>query len=104
MYAVIETGGKQFKVQKDDIIDVPKMDADIGTQVELTSVLLYSNGKTVSIGAPYVAQSKVVASVLGHQKGDKIVIFKMKRRKGYRLKKGHRQEYTQLCIKDIISA
>ena len=103
MYAIIETAGKQFKVQKDDIIHVPKMNAEAGTQVEFDSVLLLSNGDLVSVGAPHVTQAKVVASILGHKKENKVIVFKMKRRKGYRRKKGHRQNYTELLIQDILS-
>ena len=104
MYAVIETGGKQFKVEKDYIIQVPKMDLDVGTQVELDSVLLLSNGEEISIGTPHVSKAKVIASVLGHKKDDKVIVFKMKRRKGYRKKKGHRQDFTELMIHDIVTA
>lgn len=103
MYAVIETGGKQYKVGKDDVIHVPKMDADVGAQIELGSVLLFSDGESVSVGTPLVPQTKVVASVLGHGKEEKVIVFKMKRRKGYRRKKGHRQDYTELLIKDILT-
>lgn len=104
MYAVIETGGKQFKVEKDHIIQVPKMDLDVGAQVELDSVLLLSNGEKISIGTPHVSKAKVIASVLSHKKDDKIIVFKMKRRKGYRRKKGHRQDFTELLIHDIVTA
>lgn len=104
MYAIIETGGKQYRVEKDDVIHVPKMKADVGTQVEFESILLLSNGEHTSVGAPNVPQAKVVASILGHKKENKVIVFKMKRRKGYRRKKGHRQDYTELLIQDIVSA
>lgn len=103
MYAVIETGGKQYKVGVDDVIRVPKIEADVGAQIELGSVLLFSDGESISVGTPLVPQAKVVASVLGHGKGEKVIVFKMKRRKGYRRKKGHRQDYTELLIKDILT-
>ena len=104
MYAVIETGGKQFKVVKDGVIQVPKMDAEVGTHVEFDSVLLLAEGEEISVGTPHVPQAKVIASILGHKKDDKVIVFKMKRRKGYRRKKGHRQDYTELHIQDIVTA
>ena len=104
MYAVIETGGKQFKVEKDHIIHVPKMELDVGAQIEFESVLLLSNGEEISVGTPHVSKARVIASVLGHKKDDKVVVFKMKRRKGYRKKKGHRQDFTELMIHDIVTA
>lgn len=104
MYAVIETGGKQFKVSKDDVIRVPKIKAEIGANIEFPPMLLSADRETVSVGTPHVPQGKVVTSVLGHGKAAKIIVFKMKRRKGYRRKKGHRQEYTELLIQDILSS
>jgi len=104
MYAVVETGGKQYTVGKDDVIRVPKLEANVGDEIELSSVLLLSDGGSVSVGTPLVSQAKVVASVLAHGRGEKIIVFKMKRRKGFRRKKGHRQDYTELLISDIVSA
>ena len=103
MYAVIETGGKQFKVSKEEVIRVPKIKAEIGANIEFSPLLLSSDKETVSIGTPHVPQAKVVTSVLGHGRTPKIVVFKMKRRKGYRRKKGHRQDYTELLIQDIVA-
>lgn len=102
MYAVIETGGKQFKVSKDDVIRVPKIKAEVGSHLEFTPMLLSSGRETISVGTPHVPEAKVVTSVLGHGKAAKVIVFKMKRRKGYRRKKGHRQEYTDLVIQDIL--
>lgn len=103
MYAVIETGGKQFKVEKDAVIQVPRMNAEVGMQVEFDSVLLHADERDISVGAPHVPNAKVIASILAHKKDDKIIVFKMKRRKGYRRKKGHCQNYTELHIQDIVT-
>ena len=103
MYAVIETGGKQFKVTKEDVIRVPKIKAEIGANIEFPPLLLSSDREAVSIGTPHVPQAKVVTSVLKHGRASKVVVFKMKRRKGYRRKKGHRQDYTDLLIQDIVT-
>ena len=104
MHAIVETGGKQFKVTKDEVIHVPKVEADIGARIELDSVLLLWNGEKTTVGAPHVPNAKVIASVLAHKRDAKVVIFKMKRRKGYRKKQGHRQDYTELLIQEIIPA
>ena len=101
MYAVIETGGKQFKVSVDDVIRVPKLTAEIGTSIEFAPLLLSAEGENVSLGTPRVPEGKVITSVLGHGKEAKVIVFKMKRRKGYRRKKGHRQGYTELLVQDI---
>ena len=102
MYAVVETGGKQFKVAKDAVIHVPKLEADVGSRIELDSVLLLWNGEKTTVGSPRIPNAKVIASILAHKRDRKIVIFKMKRRKGFRKKQGHRQNYTELLIQEII--
>lgn len=100
MFAVIRTGGKQYKVQKDDTIKVEKLDAKAGDKVNLDEVL-FVDGK---IGAPLVKGAKVVAEVLEQARAPKVTIFKKKRRQNYRRKKGHRQPLTVLRIKDIKAA
>ena len=97
MYAVIKTGGKQYRVTKDDIIEVEKLDAAIGGSVTLDHVLLVGS----KIGTPTVAGASVKATVLNQKKDDKIIVFKKKRRQNYRRKNGHRQNLTVLKITDI---
>ena len=105
MYAVVETGGKQYKVSKGDLIKVEKVGGKIGEKVELDQVLLIKDDKKgMKVGTPTVAGVKVVGRITAQGKGKKIVIFKQKRRKNYRLKQGHRQDHTWIEIKDIISA
>lgn len=102
MYAVIETGGKQYRVQKDDVLFVEKLDANEGDKVELDKVLLVSNEGDLSAGKPYVDGAKVEATVLKQDKAKKIVVYKYKAKKNYRKKQGHRQPYTKLKIEDIV--
>lgn len=101
MYAIIRAGGHQFKVAPGDTIEVEKLDVAPGSQVELGEVLLVSNDKGVQVGAPWVSGAKVLATVLSHGKGEKLIIFKYKPKKRYRRKTGHRQSLTRLAIKDI---
>ena len=101
MYAVIKTGGKQYRVAKDDIIEVEKLDAAIGGSVTLDHVLLVGSEGNAKIGAPTVAGASVKATVLNQKKDDKIIVFKKKRRQNYRRKNGHRQNLTVLKITDI---
>lgn len=100
-YAVIETGGKQYRVQQGDILNVEKLDAEVGASVELDRVLALSNGTDLMIGVPVVEAAKVVASVKDQIRGEKIFNFKKKRRKGYTRKIGHRQSLTVLTIESI---
>jgi large subunit ribosomal protein L21 len=102
MYAIIETGGMQFKVFPNHIIRVPRMDQDEGKKINLDNVLLFSDGEKTLIGSPDVKGAKVTAEILSHGKEDKVTVFKMKKRKNYRRKRGHRQDYTELLIKDVI--
>ena len=101
MFAVIKTGGKQYKVAKDDVIEVEKIDLEAGKAVELGDVLMLSDGGKVDVGAPVLAGAKVSAEVVEQTRGDKIIVFKKKRRKNYRRKKGHRQDLTVLKITAI---
>ena len=97
MYAVIKTGGKQYRVSKDDILFVEKLDAEAGKTVTLNEVLMVGD----KIGTPFVTGASVTATVLEQKKGDKIIIFKKKRRQNYRRKNGHRQNLTVIKITDI---
>ncbi|MDH3699758.1 MAG: 50S ribosomal protein L21 [Alphaproteobacteria bacterium] len=103
MYAVIKTGGKQYKVAKDDVIAVEKLDAENGASVELTEVLLVGNGKDQTTGTPLVDGATVAAEVVTQTRGKKILVFKKKRRKDYRRTRGHRQLVTMLRITDILT-
>ena len=104
MYAVIKTGGKQYKVQKEDVIRVEKLDVEAGAKINLDEVLMLNDGKKSTIGAPLIEGATVVAEVLEQTRADKVIIFKKKRRQNYRRKKGHRQHLTVLRIKDIKAA
>ena len=97
MYAIVDISGKQFKVQTDTTLYVPRQQAEVGDTLTFDRVLLVS-GDEVQVGAPTVSGASVTATVLDHLKGDKIIVFKKKRRKGYRVKNGHRQPYTKLSI------
>jgi large subunit ribosomal protein L21 len=99
-YAVIETGGKQYRVQQGDVLDIELLDTDEGANVEFDA-LAVSNGKELSIGTPVVDGAKVKASVVENLRGKKIYSFKKKRRKGYRRKIGHRQELTKIKVESI---
>lgn len=101
MYAIVEIAGQQFKVQKDQKIFVHRLDAEAGAKVEFDRVLLVDNGGKVSIGAPAIAGAKVTAQVEDHVKGDKVLVFHKKRRKGHVKKNGHRQSFTKITITGI---
>lgn len=101
MYAVIETGGKQFRVAIGDKLRVENLEADAGATIELEKVLMIADGKKVEVGAPLVDGAKVLATVVSHGRGPKIRVFKMRRRKNYRRSQGHRQGYTELEITGI---
>ena len=103
-YAVVETGGKQYRVRTGDVVEVEKLAADVGSTVELDQVLAISDGSSLTIGAPRVDSARVVSTVVEQTRGDKIVNFKKKRRKGYRRKIGHRQDITLLKIERIAAA
>jgi len=102
MYAIVNIAGQQFKVAKDQYIYAPKLDGEAGAVVDFDQVLLIDNGGTVAIGAPTVKGAKVSGKILEHVKGNKVIIFKKKRRKGYAVKNGHRQQYTKLLIENIL--
>jgi large subunit ribosomal protein L21 len=101
MYAIIETGGKQYRVSQGDTIIVEKLPAEVGTTITLDKVHLVNTGDTVRVGTPYVSGAKVLAKVVEHGRGKKIVVFKYKPKKNYHRKQGHRQPYTKLTIETI---
>ncbi|AWW31301.1 50S ribosomal protein L21 [Echinicola strongylocentroti] len=101
MYAIVNIAGKQFKVTKDQYVYAPKMQGDVDASVEFDEVLLADDNGTISVGAPLLDGAKVTGKILDHVKGDKVIVFKKKRRKGYKKKNGHRQEFTKLLIENI---
>ena len=101
MYAIVEIAGQQFKVEKDQQIYVHRLENKEGSKVEFDNVLLIDNDGTINVGAPAISGAKVTAKVVSHLKGDKVVVFKKKRRKGYRVKNGHRQTLTEILIQKI---
>ena len=101
MYAIVDISGKQFKVEKDKFIYTDKIVPKSGKKVEFNNVLLISDKGKVKIGKPMVKGSKVTGEVLDQLKDDKVIVFKKKRRKGYKVKNGHRQELTKILIKEI---
>jgi len=101
MYAIVEIAGQQFKVQKDQKIFVHRLDAEAGQKLEFDKVLLVDNGGKITLGAPAIEGAKITAEVNGHVKGDKVIIFRKKRRKGYKKKNGHRQSFTAITISNI---
>jgi len=102
MYAIVETGGKQYRVQRGQIIDVERLPVEVGQQVELDKVLLVADDGEVTVGQPTVEGAKVRATVLRHDKARKIIVFKYKPKKRYRRKTGHRQHFTRLRIDEIV--
>jgi large subunit ribosomal protein L21 len=101
MYAIVNIAGKQFKVTKDQYVYAPKLSGEAGASVEFDEVLLADDNGTVSIGAPVLQGAKVSGKILDHVKGDKVIVFKKKRRKGYKKKNGHRQDFTKVLIENI---
>ena len=101
MFAVLNTGGKQYKVSQGDLVKVEKLESDVGDKVTLSQVLMVGQGEDVEVGSPYVSNCEVTGEVVEQGKGAKIIVFKKKRRKGYRRKNGHRQQFTQLKITEI---
>ncbi|MCL5962737.1 MAG: 50S ribosomal protein L21 [Chloroflexi bacterium] len=102
MYAVVETGGRQYKVSEGQVIDVDRLPAEVGQTIELDRVLMLSDDNQVEVGMPTVPGAKVVAKVVGEERGEKIIVFKYKPKARYRRKTGHRQTYTRLAIESIV--
>ena len=101
MFAVVDVVGQQLKVSPSDRVYVPKLSDKVGSTVKFDRVLLVADESKVTIGNPYVKSVAVEAKVLGHVKDEKVIVFKKKRRKGYRLRRGHRQQYTEVEITGI---
>jgi len=100
-YAVVETGGKQYRVQQDSVLDVELLDAEVGKKIKLSRVLAVSDGKELKIGTPEVSGASVTVEVLDQHRGKKVVAFKKKRRKGYRKTIGHRQDLMKVKVAKI---
>ncbi len=101
MYAIVEIGGQQFRIEKESVLQVPRIDEENGKTITVTKVLLIVDDKKVDVGRPYVKNITITATILGHGKGEKIRVFKKKRRKNYQVMRGHRQDYTTLRIDQI---
>lgn len=103
MYVIVDIQGQQFKVQQDQKLFVHRINAEEGSEVEFEKVMLIDNEGDVKIGTPVIDGAKVVVEILAHVKGDKVLVFKKKRRKGYRKLNGHRQQFSQVLVKEIIA-
>ncbi len=101
MYAIVRSGGKQYKISPGDTIRVEKLDGEAGQSVEMNDVLFYSEGENILTGTPSLANVKVLGEIVAQHRARKVVIFKKKRRKGYNKKTGHRQQFTSVRIKEI---
>src|SRR5688572_1209295 len=101
MYAIIKTGGKQYRVRSGEQLRVEALSADVGSTVSIEQVLLVGTGEGVKVGSPLVSGAKVTATVVSHGRGDKVRIFKLRRRKHYQKTQGHRQNYTEVRIDEI---
>jgi large subunit ribosomal protein L21 len=103
MYAIVSFKGNQYKAEKDKILKVPYLsEKEIGSELEINEICMLRNDDDVRIGAPYIPEAKVIAEVLAHKRDKKVIVFKKKRRKGYAKKNGHRQNFTEIMIKDIV--
>ncbi len=102
MYAIVEIAGQQFKVEKDKYIYTHRLSNDEGESVEFDNVLLVDSDGAVDVGTPTVSGAKIKGKILEHVKGDKVIVFKKKRRKGYKVKNGHRQLFSKVLIEDIL--
>ncbi len=104
MYAVIKTGGKQYRVSANDVLDIERLDGEAGAKIEFSDVLMVGEGESVKVGAPLVDGAKVTGEIVEPKRGQKIIIFKKRRRKNSRRKNGHRQDLTKVRITDIQGA
>ncbi|MGH2356230.1 MAG: 50S ribosomal protein L21 [Chloroflexota bacterium] len=104
MYAIVATGGKQYRVEPGQRLEVEKLTVEPGSRIELPEVLLVADGDNVTVGQPTVPGARVVAEVLGETKGKKVIVFKYKAKVRYRRKTGHRQRYSRLVVRDIVTA
>jgi large subunit ribosomal protein L21 len=103
MYAVIQTGGKQYRVAPGDTLTVEKLPGEVGDSVEFGEVLMLSKDGSLALGKPVIPGAKVTAKIVEHGRGEKLVVFKFRRRKNYRLRNGHRQNYTSIKISDVLA-
>ena len=103
MYAIVEIAGQQFKVEKDQKIFVLRLEGEVGTQLESDKVMLIDDNDKISVGTPVISDAKIQAKILTHLKGDKVMVFKKKRRKRYQKMNGHRRCFTQIQIENIVS-
>lgn len=103
MYVIVDIQGQQFKVEKDQKLFVHRINADEGSEVDFEKVMLVDNEGAITVGTPFVEGAKVVVEILSHVKGDKVLVFKKKRRKGYQKLNGHRQQFSQVKVKEIIA-
>jgi len=101
MYAIIDIAGQQFKIEKDQHVYVHRLEGEVDSNIELGNILLVGDGDKITVGAPVISGAKVSAKILSHVKGDKVIVFKKKRRKGYQKSNGHRQSFTKLKIEGI---
>ena len=101
MYAIVDIAGKQFKVTQDQYVYAPLMDNEAGASVDFDKVLLTDDNGKVKVGSPTIKGAKVTGKILEHVKGDKVIVFKKRRRKGYKVKNGHRQKFTKVLIEKI---
>jgi large subunit ribosomal protein L21 len=101
VYAIVDIGGRQFKATPDAVLRVPKLDAQVGGEVTLDRVMLWSDDKAVEVGNPFVEGKAIQAEIVRHGKDKKIIVFKKKRRKKYRRKNGHRQQFTEIRLKSF---
>jgi large subunit ribosomal protein L21 len=100
-YAIINVSGLQFKVVPDAVVRVPKLASEVGQEIGLSNVLLFSDGRTVEVGTPYLEGKEIRAEIIRHGRGKKIIVFKKKRRKDYQRKNGHRQQFTEIRIRNF---
>ncbi len=103
MYVIVDIQGQQFKLQQDQKVFVHRIDAEEGSTLEFEKVMLIDNDGNIQVGTPVIDGAKVIVEVLSHVKGDKVLVFKKKRRKGYRKLNGHRQQFSQIRVKEIIA-
>ncbi len=101
MYAVIKTGGKQYRVNEGDVVNIEKLSGEVGARIEISEVLAVGEGESIKVGTPTVAGASVTAEIVKHGKGSKLITFKKRRRKGFAKKQGHRQLFTSIKIQGI---
>jgi large subunit ribosomal protein L21 len=101
MYAVVEIAGQQFKVAKSDKIYIPKLESEVGSMVKFEKVLLVGDEQQTRLGTPYVTGASIEGKVLGHVRDEKVMVFRKKKRKGFKMRRGHRQQYTQIEITKV---